>query len=141
MNYHFQINKEKTGFWAECCELHGCVTQADFLEEIELSCENALNMYLEEPNDSRLVFQLPDVSLDSNNNFLKVAVQPEIALAVLLRYYRSNSKMTQKQVSELLGMKNLYSYQRLEKKSNPTLSIIKKIHTIFPDIKLDYIFQ
>jgi transcriptional regulator with XRE-family HTH domain len=39
--------------------------------------------------------------------------------------------MTQKQVAEMLGMKNIYSYQRLEKRSNPTLTIINKIHTIF----------
>ena len=26
MNYHFQINTETQGFWAECCELKGCVT-------------------------------------------------------------------------------------------------------------------
>ena len=141
MNYHFQINKESEGFWAECCELQGCVTQAETLDKLKVSCSEALNLYLEEPNDSKIVFSLPDSSLDSNKKLFKVAVEPEIALAVLLRFYRSNSKMTQKQVSELLGMKNVYSYQRLEKKSNPTLTIIKKIHNIFPDIKLEYIFQ
>jgi len=141
MNYHFQINKEPEGFWAECCELQGCVTQAETLDKLKEFCSDALNLYLEEPNDSKMVFSLPDSSLDSNKKLFKVAVEPEIALAVLLRFYRSNSKMTQKQVSELLGMKNVYSYQRLEKKSNPTLTIIKKIHNIFPDIKLEYIFQ
>lgn len=82
------------------------------------------------------VVNCPDVEL----RLLKVVVEPEIALAVLLRFYRSHAKMTQKQVSELLGMKNVYSYQRLEKKSNPTLTLLKKIRRIFPDIKLDYIF-
>ena len=36
-------------------------------------------------------------------------------------------------------MKNIYSYQRLEKRSNPTLSLIKKIHHIFPEINLGMI--
>jgi transcriptional regulator with XRE-family HTH domain len=45
--------------------------------------------------------------------------------------------MTQKQAAEMMGMKNVYSYQRLEKKSNPTLSIMKKIHLVFPEIKLE----
>jgi transcriptional regulator with XRE-family HTH domain len=49
--------------------------------------------------------------------------------------------MTQKQAAGMLGMKNVYSYQRLEKKSNPTLNIIKKIHNVFPEIKLNYLFQ
>jgi predicted RNase H-like HicB family nuclease len=141
MNYHFQINTEAQGFWAECCELKGCITEAETIDNLKEACKEALSLYLEEPNDSKMVFPLPDGSLDANKKLIKVAVEPEIALAVLLRFYRSNSKMTQKQVSELLGMKNVYSYQRLEKKSNPTLNIIKKIHNIFPEIKLEYIFQ
>ncbi|MCL2480317.1 MAG: type II toxin-antitoxin system HicB family antitoxin [Spirochaetaceae bacterium] len=141
MTYHFKVYKENNGYWAECCELKGCVTQADTLEELYSSCKEALNLYLEEPNDTKVVFPLPNENLDSKKNLIKIAVEPEIALAVLLRYYRSNSKMTQKQAAELLGMKNIYSYQRLEKKSNPTLNIIKKIHTIFPEIKLEYLLH
>jgi hypothetical protein len=45
--------------------------------------------------------------------------------------------MTQKQAAEMMGMKNLYSYQRLEKKANLTLAIIKKIHAVFPEIGLE----
>jgi len=46
----------------------------------------------------------------------------------------------QKQASEKLGMKNVYSYQRLEKKSNLSLQMIKKITSIFPAIKLEMLF-
>ncbi len=141
MKYHFKVNKEDTGFWAECCELSGCFAEATTLEELHKECSDALHLYLEEPSDSKIVFPLPDTDLDTNRKLLSIAVEPEIALAVLLRFYRSNSKMTQKQVSEKLGMKNVYSYQRLEKKSNPTLSIIKKIHVVFPEIKFEYLFQ
>jgi Uncharacterized conserved protein len=141
MNYHFTVNKEENGFWAECCELPGCVAESDSLAGLSKECKESLNLYLEEPNDSKIIFPLPDISLDENKKLLLIAVEPEIALAVLLRYYRSNSKLTQKQVSQMLGMKNVYSYQRLEKRSNPTLNVIKKIHTVFPDIKLEYIFQ
>jgi len=141
MNYHFNIHKEQNGYWAECVELKGCLTQADTKKELSDSCKETLNLYLEEPADSKLVFPLPDKKLDANSKLLQVPVEPEIALAVLLRFYRTNSNMTQKQVSELLGMKNIYSYQRLEKKSNPTLNIIKKIHNVFPEIRLEYIFQ
>ena len=139
--YHFKIHKEENGFWAESYELSGCVSQADTLPELKRACEEALNLYLEEPTDLKMVFPLPDSTLDTNKTFLSVPVDPEIALAVLLRHYRSSSKLTQKQVSEMLGMKNVYSYQRLEKKSNPTLHVMKKIHTVFPDMKLEHIFQ
>lgn len=141
MMYHFKIHKQEHGFWAEACELSGCVSQANTLPELKKACEEALNLYLEEPSDSKMVFPLPDSALDADTELLSVPVDPEIALAVLLRHYRSSSKLTQKQVSEMLGMKNVYSYQRLERKSNPTLHVIKKIHTVFPDMKLEHIFQ
>jgi predicted RNase H-like HicB family nuclease/DNA-binding XRE family transcriptional regulator len=141
MKYHFKIHKEKVGFWAECLELNGCVTQANTQEELYKNCEEALNLFLEEPNDSKIIFPLPDNSLDTKNDTVKIQVEPEIALAVLLRNYRLNSNMRQKQVAEMLGMKNIYSYQRLEKKSNPRLTIINKIHTVFPEIELNYLLQ
>ena len=140
MSGHFTSHKESNGYWAECCELEGCVTQADTLEELYASCEESLNLYLEEPKDTKVVFPLPDETLNSKKNLIKAAVEPEIALAVLLRYYRSNADMTQKQAADMLGMKNVYSYQRLEKRSNPTLAIIKKIHALFPEIKLEWLF-
>jgi predicted RNase H-like HicB family nuclease/DNA-binding XRE family transcriptional regulator len=141
MNYHFKVHKEDNGFWAECYELSGCVAEANTLEQLKKECKESLNLYLEEPNDSKMIFPLPSIELDGNKKLISVGVEPEIALAILLKYYRSNSKMTQKQVSEMLGMKNVYSYQRLEKRSNPTLHIMEKIHTVFPDIKFEYIFQ
>jgi predicted RNase H-like HicB family nuclease/DNA-binding XRE family transcriptional regulator len=141
MKYHFKIHREKNGFWAECLELDGCITQADNREELYRNCEEALNLFLEEPGDSKIIFSLPNDLLSDEKDIIKIQVEPEIALAVLLRNYRINSNMTQRQVAEMLGMKNIYSYQRLEKKSNPTLNIINKIHTIFPEIELNYLFQ
>ena len=141
MNYHFLVHKEDDGFWAESVELEGCHTQANTLEELKKACEESLDLFLEEPSESNVAFPLPNESLESNNDLLSVKVDPEIALAVLLRHYRKDNNLTQKQVSEMLGMKNVYSYQRLERKSNPTLKIMSNIHTVFPDMKMDYIFQ
>ena len=139
MIYHFKVNKEENGFWAECVELSGCKTQAETYDELVAACEESLNLFLEEPKDSKVVFPLPNELLGNDKSLVGIEVEPDIALAVLLRYHRFNSKLTQKQVAEMLGMKNIYSYQRLEKRSNPTLSIIKKIHTIFPEINLEKI--
>lgn len=139
MIYHFNVHKEENGFWAECVELPGCMTQAETYEGLVEACKESLNLFLEEPKDSKVVFPLPNELLGSDQKLLGVEVEPEIALAVLLRYHRFNSKLTQKQVAEMLGMKNIYSYQRLEKRSNPTLTIIKKIHNIFPEINLEKI--
>lgn len=139
MTYHFTVHTEDTGFWAQCVELPECKTQAESYTELINACEESLNLYLEEPKDSRVVFALPDDTLDNDSTLLRIEVEPEVALAVLLRYNRINLKLTQKQVAEMLGMKNIYSYQRLEKRSNPSLSIIKKIHSVFPEISLEKI--
>jgi transcriptional regulator with XRE-family HTH domain len=45
--------------------------------------------------------------------------------------------MTQKEAAERLGIRNLYSYQRLERRSNPSLATIKKVKPVFPDFSLD----
>lgn len=137
--YHFKVHEEEDGLWAECTELPGCRTQAETRDELAAACEESLNLYLEELQDSKIVFPLPDDLLDADPAFLGIEVEPELALAVLLRFHRHNSRLTQKQVAEMLGMKNIYSYQRLEKRSNPTLSLIKKIHRLFPEIKLENI--
>lgn len=34
MKYQFKIHKEGLGVWAECLELSGCFTQADFMGEL-----------------------------------------------------------------------------------------------------------
>jgi len=141
MTYHFAVHKAKSGFWAECIELKGCHTQAESKAELEKACEEALNLYLDEPSDSLIAFSLPDEELDRKVGVIAAKVEPELALAILLKHYRRDRKLTQKQVSEMLGMKNIYSYQRLEKKSNPTLKIMKNIHIVFPDMKIEQIFN
>jgi len=141
MKYHFSIHIDSDGLWAQCIELPECKTQGDSWEVLKAACYEALHVFLEEPAESRVVFPLPDESLDGAPDTLSVAVDPEVALAVLLRFYRTNSHLTQKQAATLLGMKNVYSYQRLEKKSNPTLSLITKLPKVFPNFPLDYLFS
>lgn len=141
MNYHFEYHIDHSGYWGQCLEVHDCYTQGKTKEEFEKNCKESLNLMLEEPEDSAVVFPLPKKSFDSKKNVISVSVEPEIAFGVILKNYRIAHKITQKQAAELLGMKNIYSYQRLEKKSNPTLLIINKICTVFPGIKIDLAIQ
>ncbi len=96
---------------------------------------------LEEPEDSQVEFNLPEKKYDKKKNTIQVPVYPEVAFGMMLRMYRLKHKMTQKQAAEKLGMKNVYSYQRLEKKSNPTLSMLKKVTEVFPDLQLDMLLN
>jgi antitoxin HicB len=140
MNYHFKLKKEKSGFWAECIELKGCVTQADTIEELYRNASEALNLFLEEPDNSTHTFKLPLKSVKTKNVF-EVSVDPRIAFALNMKIIRQKNGLTQKETADKLGMKNIYSYQRLEsvKKANPNLSTITKIKSLFPDLKIDEI--
>ncbi len=134
MTYHFKIHKSKKGFWAECIEISGCHTQGETLEELELSMKEALNLLLDEPVHSKVIFPLPKKNV-SGKNIVPIEVEPNVAFAFLLRRERLLNGLTQVQMKEKLQFKNLFSYQKLEmsKYANPTLKSLKKIKDIIPD--------
>ncbi len=141
MFYHFKIHKEPNGYWAESIELKGCVTQADSLGELQSNMEEALNLYLDEPASSNITFPMPQEN-PKGKNIIEVAVDPRIAFALTMRMLRMQRGLTQSEVAHMLGMKNIYSYQRLEstKKANPNLSTIARIKEVFPEFNIDDIF-
>ncbi len=141
MRYHFKVHKEKEGFWAECMELQGCVTQAETKEELDLNMQEALNLYLEEVDDYEYLVPMPKVSIKEERNIVEVPVDPSIALAFSIRYQRIKRGLTQREAADQLGMKAIYSYQRLEKKCNPTLELICKLVILFPGLSLDKILR
>jgi predicted RNase H-like HicB family nuclease len=51
--------RQEGGYWAQCVELDGCITQGDTLDELKTNREDVLNLMLDEPADSKLVFNLP----------------------------------------------------------------------------------
>ena len=139
MVYHFKVHKSREGYWTECLELKGCLTEADSMGELRANAREALNLYLDEPDESRVTFPLP--GRQKGKDIIAVPVDPGIAFSVLLRNYRITNKYTQKQVAKKLGMKNLYSYQRLERKSNPSLQTLHKVKEVFPDLSIDYVLD
>jgi antitoxin HicB len=137
--YHFKVHKSREGYWTECLELKGCLTQADTMEELRGNAREALNLYLDEPEESQITFPLP--GRHNGKDIIAVPVDPGIAFSALLRNYRITNKYTQKQVAKMLGMKNLYSYQRLERRSNPNLQTLQKVKGVFPDLSIDYVLD
>lgn len=137
MKYHFKIHQESKGFWAECIELKGCVTEGDTIEELCDNMQVALNLYLEEPIDSKEVAPLPQ-KIAVSNSIVEVPVCPQIAFAFLVRYYRHKQGLTQKQAAKKMGFEKMYSYQRLESgRCNPSLKTMSKIKEVFPDFSFD----
>ena len=142
MRYHFKINRENNGFWAECIELEGCNTQADTLQKLEKNMSEVLDLYFSEPEDSKVIFPLPDDSIVKSENIMSVRVDPQIAFAFLLRRYRMVKKLTQQDIANKMGWKNIWSYQRFEKaKSNPTLTILTKFHEVLPNLEINLVFS
>lgn len=138
MKYHFKIHKEGKGFWAECIELAGCFTQADSMEELGKNMQEALNLYLDEPKDSKRLAPLPDDSIPLSRRVVEVQVDPSIAFAFMVRYNRIKQGLTQQEAANKLGFHNVYSYQRLEnKKCNPTLRMLYQIKQVFPNFSVD----
>lgn len=139
MKYHFKIHKEGKGFWAQCIELAGCVTQADTKDKLQKNMQEALNLFVSEPEDSKELAPLPDESLQPSGNIIEVFLDPQIAFAFMVRYYRIMHGLTQQQAAKKMGFETIYSYQRLEgKRCNPSLRIITKIKKAFPEFSIDY---
>jgi predicted RNase H-like HicB family nuclease/DNA-binding XRE family transcriptional regulator len=138
VTYHFRIHR-RGRLWAECIELEGCVTQGRNRAELQANMREALNRYLEEPASSRVVFP-PPAAIRHSVNVVTVEVDPGVAFAVQLRQFRIRSRLTQKEAARRLHMQNVDSYQRLERRSNPSLSTLMRVKKMFPDFSLDRVF-
>jgi len=139
MTYHFQVHQEGQGFWAGCIEIRGIVTQANTHAELSANAKEALDLALDEPEDSKMIFPLPQEL--KGRNIIAIEVDPSIAFAMLVRQARIAHKLTQQQAAKAMGFKGLYSYQRLEsgKHCNPALSTIVKVCKVFPEVDLSLV--
>lgn len=141
MKYHFKIHRAGDGLWAQCLELEGCVTEANSFEELLVNMEEALNLYVEEPENSKELAALPDESIKASKTIVEVPLDPQVAFAFMVRYYRLKHGLTQAVAARKMGFQTLYSYQRLEsKRCNPSLKIISRIKKVYPDFSIDYAF-
>jgi len=136
VEYHFKVHKEKVGFSAECIELKGCRTEGDTMEELTLNMEDALNLFLAEQDNSTLIFPSPKPL--TGKNIIPVSVDAGVAFAMNLRQTRLKLNKTQNQMMDLLGIKTLSNYQRLEdpKRANPELKTLAMILKAVPQIKI-----
>lgn len=137
MKYHFKIHKEGRGFWAQCVE-GDWATQGDTREGLAFNMREALDGVLDEPEDSTWIPPMPDPTI-KGRNIVEVEVDPQIALAMMLRVNRLKRGMTQRQAAEKLGIRHVSQYQRLEsgKTANPELGTLVKLKRLFPELSVD----
>ncbi len=141
MKYHFKIHKEADGFWAECLEIPGCITQADSRGELTVNMGDALNTAIQEPESSHYLAPLPDESYKPSHSIAEIKVDPQVALGFWLRYNRIKKGMTQEEAAKKLGMKNIFSYQRLERGCNTTVAMLSKLVAAFPLFSVESVFN
>lgn len=93
MKYHFKIHKEGKFFWAQCIELEGCITQATGMLELYKNMQEALNLYIQEPDDSADLSPLPDISIRKSKNIVEIPLDPQIVFSFMVRYCRIKQGM------------------------------------------------
>lgn len=141
MKYNFKITKESHGYSAECIELLGCRTEANSIEKLKDNMKEALDLFLSENEDSKLIFK--DPKNIKKKNVIAVEVDPAVALAMSLRQTRLKQGKTQAQMMHFLKMKNLSNYQRLEnpRKSNPEFKTLIYLAQMLPQLDLGRIIN
>lgn len=144
MKYHFKYDKdERGGFWGESLEIEGCRSEGDNLEELKKNLTEALNLCLESAYHDEEDFVFPEEKFEGQGNILSIKPDVNVLFANLLKYYRKKNKLTQKSISEKLGYKSVWAYQKLEnsKYGNVQLKTLAKIEEIFPDFNLNYMLK
>lgn len=139
MKYHFKVHGNSAeGFWGQGIELEGCQSQGDNREELLENLSEALDLYLSEPKESKLLFPEPQRKV-SGRNIVAVPVSPTVAVACKIRSIRLKRNLTQREMCEVLGIPHLSVYQRLEDplRANRELKTLAKIKSVFPELKLD----
>jgi antitoxin HicB len=139
MKYHFKIHKESDGFWAECVELAGCHTEAETLSDLETNMAEVLNLYLSEPENSKILFPLPLKKTPNTRGVTLIPVDPSVAFSCLIRMTRIKHKLTLREMAKKLNYKNINTYAKLEraKTANPELRTLANIKNIFSDFPIN----
>ena len=123
-------------------ELYGCTTQGDAMKELRENMQEALNLYLEEPEDSDILPPLPNEKNRKVKNIEKVKVDPMIAISLLLKHYRIDKGKKQAEMKKLLNFNNIFMYQRLEhNRSDLRMSTLDRIKEAIPDFDLNAVFS
>ena len=133
MKYHFKVHKEGKGFWAQCIELPGCVTEGDSMEELQNNMQEALNLYIDEPEDSKELAPLPEGTIVQRVISWKYLLIHKLLLPLWYAIAGSSRDLLNNKRQRKWVLHTIYSYQRLENKScNPSLILISKVKKPFP---------
>lgn len=138
MKYYAKLTPQpEGGYLVEFPELRGCLTEGDSRAKALHNASEALDGWLEAHFNRTQSVPLPKVK--RGKNFYPIKVDPQIALAIVLRRTRGAKRLSQAQVAKKLGISQR-DYARLEllPSANPPLSTVSKLADILGiDINFD----
>ncbi|HOV15683.1 MAG TPA: type II toxin-antitoxin system HicB family antitoxin [Spirochaetota bacterium] len=146
MKYHFSFEEdERGGYWGECLEIQGCLSEGNNLEDFKKNLKEALDLCLECALNDEEDFILPfdEKEIREKNNILEISPEPSLMLSNMIKNLRKKYNLTQKEVAERMGYKSIWGYSKIEsgKYSNIEFKTLGKIKSVFPDIDLNLIFS
>ena len=117
---------EEGGYWVEFPDLKGCFTQGDTLEEARENDIEALTLWLEVHFERN--YHVPEPSTLTGKNVHFITPAPHVLMPILIRKARTAQGLSQKEVSERLGIK-YQVYQRFEspRRFNATIKKLEQI--------------
>lgn len=127
MIYYAKIIKQKTGeMLVEFPDLEGCFSEGVNIEDAINNAKEALDGWLASHCDRNL--SIPKPKVRKGKYYFPIQVDIRVAFPIMLRQARKKRKLSQKQVSERLGISQ-QAYAKLETplKANPALNTIQKI--------------
>jgi antitoxin HicB len=126
---------DEGGYVVQFIDIPSCVTEGDTLEEAKAMAREALSGVLASMDSRKINIPTPTKKLEGSPDFDDVYyIEPDlkIAFAISLKQERERQGLTQKEVAERMHV-NWAFYQRIEnpRKSNPTLTTIAKLESVF----------
>lgn len=92
------MRQESTCLLGECLEIESCHSQGDTIPILKKMLKEALDLTLDEPASSNLMFPTPNSEYDTKRDIVSISVDNRIAFALLVRQNRISKRMTKKEV-------------------------------------------
>ena len=128
LTYPAHIVKDDDTYLVSFPDLENVFTYGSSIEKALSNAEEALNGCLE--SDFERNFAIPDPSLGDSPEVYRIAVAPNISVAIMLRKLRADR--SQIEIARKLHI-SYQVYQRLEnpRKANPTIKTLEKVARVY----------
>jgi predicted RNase H-like HicB family nuclease len=123
MEYHIKLNREGRWWTAEFTDAPGCVTQGTSQAKAVAAAEEALGGWLE----AHLVDGRSPPRPSPRRGTTPVEVDPQLAVAVALRWARHDAGLTQAQLAARAGVSQQQVAKLERPGSNPSIVTLRRI--------------